>query len=87
LAAYLYHAARIAVEETIALYGHNVDSGVYELAAANWYFLPAFAILGFAALAAFWDWSWRRSIHWIAWLLVIAPVVWLTASEILRVVV
>ena len=87
LAAYLYHASRVAVEETVARYGHNVDSGVYELVAANWYFLPVFVILGFAALAKFRGWAWRRFIHWAAWLLVLAPIVWLTASEILRVVV
>lgn len=86
MAASLYHASRIAVAETIAQYGRNVDSGVYELVAANWYFLPAFAILGFAAIAMFCGWAWRRPIHWLAWLLVLVPIVWLTASEIFRVV-
>lgn len=84
MAAWLYRASRIAVTETIAQYGHNVDSGVYELAAANWYFLPAFAIFGFAATAMFCGWAWHRPIHWLAWLLVLAPIVWLTVSEIFR---
>jgi hypothetical protein len=85
MAAWLYRASRIAVDETVARYGHNVDSGVYELVAANWYFLPAFAVLGFAAVAMFCGWAWRKLIHWLAWLLVLLPIVWLLASEIFRV--
>lgn len=87
IAAWLYRASRIAVTETIAQYGRNVDSGVYELAAANCYFLPAFAMLGFAAIGMFCGLAWRRLIHWLAWLLVLAPIVWLMVSEIIRVVV
>lgn len=85
MVAWLYRASRVAVDETVARYGHNVDSGVYELMAANWYFRPAFAILGFAAVAMFFSWAWRRLIHWLAWLLVLVPIVWLVASEIIRV--
>ena len=86
MAAWLYRASRMAVAETVAQYGHNVDSGVYELVAANWYFLPGFAVLGFAAVATFFGWAWRRLIHWLAWLMVLAPIVWLMASEIFRVI-
>jgi hypothetical protein len=87
MAVWLYHASQVAVTETVAKYGRNVDSGVYELVAANWYFFPSFAVLGFAAVAIFSGWAWRKSIHWLAWLLVLAPIVWLMATEVSRVMV
>ena len=87
MAVWLYHLSQVAVTETVARYGRNVDSGVYELVAANWYFFPAFAVLGFAAVAIFSGWAWRRPIHWLAWLLVLIPIVWLMVSEISRVMV
>jgi hypothetical protein len=87
MAVWLYHSSQVAVTETVAKYGRNVDSGEYEIVAAYWYFLPAFAVLGFAAVAIFFGWAWRRVIHWLAWLLVLVPIVWLMASELSRVMV
>src|SRR5262245_36233063 len=87
MTAWLYLASDIAAANAVATYGRNVDSGLHELTAANWYFIPVFAILGLAATAQFLNWRWRRQIHWLAWLLVAIPVAWLAASEISRVVV
>jgi len=87
MAVWLYHASQVAVTETVAKYGRNVDSGVYELIAANWYFFPSFAVLGVAAVAIFSGWGWLSSFHWLEWLLLLVSIVWLMASEISRVMV
>jgi hypothetical protein len=84
MAIWLHHIAKVAVDEVVAKYGRNVGSGVYELATANWYFLPACAVLGDAAVAIFRSWAWRRAIHWLAWLLVLLPIGWLVVSEVSR---
>lgn len=84
-ALWLYREAKLAVAWAVREYGHNVDSGLYETIAANWYFIPASGMLGAAAFAMFCNWPYRRFLHWLGWLFVAVPLVWLAASEFLRV--
>lgn len=66
MAVWLHHVSQVVATEAVARYGRNVDPGLYELAAANSYFFPAFVVLGFAAVAIFPGWAWRRPIHRLA---------------------
>ena len=81
-ALWLHRESKLAAAWAVQRYGRNVDSGVYEAMAANWYFIPASVVLGIAAVAMFRNWPYRRLLHWLAWLFVTAPLAWLAASEV-----
>mgnify|MGYP003588623165 CR=1 FL=1 len=77
--------SKIAAAEAVRLYGRNVDSGAYHAMAAHLYLAPGAAILGIAAFGMFRGWSWRKVPHWLAWIFVAFPFVWVAASELMRV--
>lgn len=62
-ALWLRPRSEAAAAEAVAPYGRNVDSGAYQLAAANGYFFPVAALPGLAAVAMFRGWPWRKPLH------------------------
>ena len=82
--ALLLNGSRIAAEEAVRLYGHNVDSGAYEYIAAVLYFAPGSILFGLAAIALFSRWRAARFLHGIAWGWVVLPlgaaaILWLSS--------
>jgi hypothetical protein len=68
--AWCFHIARLAAEDAVRTYGHNVDSGAYVFLFAFIYLVPP-AILFTLAGLAFWR-SWR-----LRWYLDGAVILWL----------
>jgi hypothetical protein len=73
--ALLLNGSRVAAEEAVRLYGHNVDSGAYEYIAAVLYFAPGAILFVLAAVALFSRWRAARFLHGIAWGWVALPLV------------
>ena len=68
-AVWLLHAAQLAAEEEVRVYGHNTDSGAIQSMVALGYCAPAALVFGLAS-AVFWL-RWR-----IRWLLQLAALGW-----------
>jgi hypothetical protein len=67
------HAARLAAEQAIRDYGHNVDSGAYLSIIGTLYFLPAAVIFAIASIAMFSAWRFRLAFHLAVWAWVASP--------------
>jgi hypothetical protein len=80
------HAARVAVEEAIRDYGHNVDSGAWLATIGSLYFLPAAFIFSVASIAMFRAWRFRPAFHLIAWAWAASPFLFVLASLLRRAV-
>ena len=74
------YAARVAAEEAIREYGHNVDSGAYLVIIGTLYFLPSAVIFALASIAMFRAWRFRPAYHLIAWAWVASPFLFALAS-------
>jgi hypothetical protein len=81
-----YREAHLAAEEAVRLYSHNVDSGAYLIVIAVTYFAPASLLFGLASLALFRGWKHRMALHWVAWLWLSFPFIWVAVTMLVGIV-
>ena len=67
------YAANEAAADAVRRYGHNVDSGALQIAAAIVYFAPVAFLFALASLSILRSWRIGRTIHWLAISYAIVP--------------
>jgi hypothetical protein len=72
-------ASRLAAEQAVRLYGHNVDSGAYEYMAGLLYLAPGAILFLLAAVALFKHWRSSGFLYGIAWGWIVLPFVAIAA--------
>jgi hypothetical protein len=72
--AWMSWVARAAAADAVRRYGHNVDSGVLEYAAAVFFLLPVALLFAAAAIAGARGWRLGRGMHWLAVAAAVAPI-------------
>lgn len=72
---WLMLAGRWQVQQAVAAYGHNVDSGVLEWAVALIYLGPASLLFALASVAGWRSWRIVRPARWIANAFALSPLI------------
>jgi len=67
--------SRWEAQDAAARYGHNVDSGVLELAFALLYLGPGAMLFSVAAVAVRRRWRFAQALHWLSFVFASVPVV------------